>query len=197
MIENNKFIQKFSKKTKSELLEIIQSNKHIDKAKIAANYNLQNKNYKTYKPNQQRKTTKINNKTSIKSELKMFFKSLSYREFLSIFSSVLLLISLIFLRDFYARYAFFEATYNVAISIIIFTTILISNHVFYKLEHGRSNSFYGRLLMDLTFIFIYTIACIFLEYKEHFDLQELMIFIILLIMLELFISFIKKYLKIF
>ena len=153
MKEYNKFIEKFSKKTRNELEVILKSNMYTDDAKFAAKVIIKNKSYRIIVAH----PINIENEKSIKHkilfDIKIFFKTLSYREFLSVTSSVLFLISLIFIRNFYSSYAFFESTYNITVNIIIFTSILISNHIFFKLEHKISNSFIGRLIIDLSFVF--------------------------------------------
>ena len=200
MKQQNKFIKKFSQKTKSELNEILLSNKYIDEAKLAASSILNNNSCKIIKPQTNHKVVeienKINRKNVIEIDLKIFFKTLSYREFLNVISTVSLLMCLILIRGFYSNHDFFSSTYNITINTLIFTLIIISNHIIYKLEHRRSNSYVGRLLIDILFIIVYTTACIVLNYKNSADITEIIIFIILLSIMELFVSFIKKFTKV-
>lgn len=91
MEKKNRFILKFSEKTKVELEEIVLSEKHVLKAKEAAKHLLKNKSFihietLTETNNNQKRKNEIKTNQSISPfNLDLFIKTLSYRELLSNF----------------------------------------------------------------------------------------------------------------
>lgn len=201
MKDENRFIKKFSEKTENELREIVLRDKHVPKAKIAAEFLLKNKTFQSTYPNltqnNNESNKKLNKDNSFTTDLRLFLKTLSYREFLSIISSVSLFMSLIFLRDFYSENDFIYSTNSTFSNILIFSLIIASNHILYKLEHKRSNIYFGRFIIDIVFILSYFLASLLLGHKDYFDIGEFFIFIILTAILELFFSLLKRIIKIF
>lgn len=202
MNEQNRFIQKFSEKTENELHVILASDKHVPEAKEAAKFIIENKSYKilssnkdSIKPIVPKKRTEKN--TTIAFELRLFFKTFGHREVLSLISSILLFISLIFIREFYSNHDFFKSINNNFFNVLIFTLIIISNHIIYKWEHGRSNSYVGRFCMDMFFVSIYLGIDFIIGRRIAFEFYSLAIFAILFSVLELFVSFVSRFIKIF
>lgn len=199
MSKENKFIEKFSKKTKKELEHILQSDMYVDKAKKAANHIIINEKYKRVTPIEniiKVKKLKTRKKT-IKTDLQQFLKVLRYREFYSLLCSVSFLVCLISIRGYYPNLNFLNSSSNTVLNIFLFICFLLSNHIFYKLEHKRSNNFIGRLIINFTFFLMYYLLSVFVEINNKFEIEIIIIFIMFTILIELFFSWINKYLKFF
>jgi hypothetical protein len=80
-----------------------------------------------------------------------FLRTLSYREFLSAFALSLFLVAIFYLIDFLSN-----GENNLGLSTFLSAVFCaIINHVWYKIEHRRSNDFIGRIIH--TCIFIWTL----------------------------------------
>jgi hypothetical protein len=79
-----------------------------------------------------------------------FIRALSYRDFLSSMSLSLLMIATMELIDYYSIDDWIRENDDFLTG-LSFITILPLNHVFYRLEHKRSNNFIGRVLHDFIF----------------------------------------------
>jgi hypothetical protein len=82
---------------------------------------------------------------------KSFMRTLSYREFFTSFSLALFLLACYMLLDYYGSEDWVRSNFSWVIWVII-PIVLLFNHVFYKIEHGRSNNFIGRSLHDVIFL---------------------------------------------
>ena len=159
MKEQNRFIKKFSEKTESELEEILKNDKHVIEAKLAAGIILKSKTYRIVTLDNQKKTPTNKNlispTNSEKKEYLDFIKSHSYREFLTIITLSLFLICLQKIRWFYPEYEFIQKTNIGIINIVVLYFVMNLNHIQFKNEHSRSNSFTGRIFIDIEFLIVY------------------------------------------
>src|SRR4051794_14025407 len=82
-----------------------------------------------------------------------FFRTLSYREFITAFSLSLLLFAWIAVLQYLAHYDWYT-DYATILFIMLVAIIFILNHVFYRREHRRANNFIGRNFADYLLFFI-------------------------------------------
>ena len=86
-----------------------------------------------------------------------FFRTLSYREFITALCLALLLFAALSTINYLEHYDWFDS-YGRALTIALVVMIFTLNHVFYKKEHSRSNNYIGRNLADnLLFLTTYLI----------------------------------------
>jgi hypothetical protein len=83
-----------------------------------------------------------------------FLRTLSYRDFLSIFTLVLLLMAYIELSFYCLGESNVQSLYGPFRNIGVIG-FLWANHVLYKIEHKRFNNFIGRVLHTLIFIIMF------------------------------------------
>jgi hypothetical protein len=204
MKEENPLIKKFQEKTKIELERIVSSEKHTLKAKEAAKYLLKNNSFRLNeviaKSKEYRNTkneTKSINKSVSPFNLNLFIKTISYREFLSLISSILLLICFILLRDFYSDYDFISSLYNPFLFILILSSSAFLNHIVYKFEHKRNNNYLGRVITDVAFFIFYSIFLLLYDTDKKIDFSWFLIVLFFVMILELIFYFILKILKSF
>ena len=120
-----------------------------------------------------------------------FFRTLSYREFLTSFSLAIFIISLKYIRDFYYDTDFIESTNNWTFNAFFFALIIILNHIFYRIEHKKYNVFYVRLFIDIIFILIYVVLRkIFLSNIE-ISIGDIFITLIYIFLIESVFSMVK------
>jgi hypothetical protein len=84
---------------------------------------------------------------------KRFVRSLSYREFLTSFSLALFLLACYLLLEYYSGEDWFGSN-DSWLRWVIFIIVALFNHIFYRIEHGRSNNFIGRSFHDTIFLLI-------------------------------------------
>ena len=84
----------------------------------------------------------------------LFFRSLSYRDFVTSFSLVIFYLAFSEILNYYSDERFIENT-EVYFLWSCFILLIIFNHVLYKIEHRRSNNYIGRWLHDVIFLFTY------------------------------------------
>ena len=89
-------------------------------------------------------------------KLRLFLRSLSYRDFLTSVALGLLLHAFYEVLAYYSSEALFEHRAS-SIRMTLFVIFLALNHIVYKSEHKRSNNFIGRVIHDLIFIAVYAI----------------------------------------
>jgi hypothetical protein len=81
----------------------------------------------------------------------VFIRSLSYREFLTSASLVLLLMAIYVLLSYYS--SDLEIGNNtIPIKVTLFLIMMPLAHIVYRMEHNRGNSFIGRTILDCVFI---------------------------------------------
>jgi len=122
---------------------------------------------------------------------KEFIRTLSYREFLTAFTLSIFTICLQNIRRFYWGIDFFESSNTPGFNFLVFSTIIMLNHVFYKLEHKRSNSYYIRTLIDFTFLIIYVVLRHYLFHEISINLTSIIIGFFYILLLEMVFSTIK------
>lgn len=121
-----------------------------------------------------------------------FFRTLSYREFLTVICLATFTVSLQIIREFYYwENDLIESSNNFGFNFIVFTLIIYSNHFIYKLEHKRFNVFYVRVFIDLFFFLIYVIFKNYLFFEIELNLENIIIAISLILILESLFSSIK------
>lgn len=135
--------------------------------------------------------------TSENRELRYFFKTISYKEFLSIISLVFFTICLNYLEYFYPEARIFTNTKHWLLELFIFAIIMSTNHVFYKIEHKRSNIYIGRIIIDNAFVLTFHIMSNLIGFYRYLDLKIIVIFLIFIFLWELLISGIKHFIRIF
>lgn len=87
-------------------------------------------------------------------KLSSFLRSLSYRDFLTSFSLVILFRAICSVIDFYSSEEFFK-NITALDKTILLLLLMPLNHIIYKAEHNRSNNFIGRAMHDLIFFGLY------------------------------------------
>ena len=76
-----------------------------------------------------------------------FFRTLSYREFVTVFALALLLNAAMFLFQYFLYLEWF-GHYGRWLLLVIGLVIILMNHVVYRFEHRRSNNYIGRNIAD-------------------------------------------------
>lgn len=89
-------------------------------------------------------------------KLRLFLRSLSYRDFLTSIALGLLLHAFFEVLAYYSSEEIFEHRAS-SIRMTLFFIFLALNHIVYKSEHKRSNNFIGRVIHNLIFIAVYAI----------------------------------------
>ena len=149
------FLTKFQRKTRIELQRIVDNQGHYRPEAILAATKLLNKKlseqdlpildeaaYPTKEEN-----SKVD-RLSLNFDYRPFFRTLSYREFLTSISIALLALALIGIINYYSDERFLVDVHSTwRLYTILF--VFIANHIIYKQEHKRSNNFLGRYINDL------------------------------------------------
>ena len=120
-----------------------------------------------------------------------FFRTLSYREFLTSFSLAIFIISLKYIRNFYYDVDVIESTNNWAFNAFFFALIIILNHIFYRIEHKRYNVIYVRLFIDIIFILIYVGLRKILLSNIEISIGDIIIALIYIFLIESIFSMVK------
>ncbi len=128
--------------------------------------------------------------------LRYFFRTISYKEFLSILSLVFFIICLNYLEYFYPEARIFTLTKYWLLEFFIFAVIMSINHVFYKIEHNRSNIYIGRIIIDITFILTFHFMSNLIGFNRYLDFKIIVVFLIFIFLWELIISGIKHFIRI-
>ncbi len=124
--------------------------------------------------------------------LGLFLRTISYREFLTSISLILLLTAI------FAVMQFLGFWLNTEYLIIVFLSMPL-NHIVYRIEHKRSNNFIGRVIHDLIFIILYLIL-LFISVKIKgqpflFDLENIVfnffLFMVLVGSYEIIVEFVR------
>lgn len=136
---------------------------------------------------------------------KAFVRTLSYREFVTSFSLCLLLLALFRLLDYLATGNDLQY-YQASLKQILFFIVLPGNHVFYKLQHKRSNNFIGRNLHDYIFILILVALYKLERYIAGVDwtfnikgpgsfIISLILFVVSVMLIEAGVAVLKRFFK--
>lgn len=156
----NYFLEKFKSKSKHELELIVANQANYQPEAVRAAIELLNSNHELETPiPQQTKAIKEQPEDSnfgalsLSFDYKPFFRTLSYREFVTGLALAVLFHSLFEIIDYYSNERFFENSLR-AWKISIFVAVFLGNHAYYRFEHRRSNNFIGRSLNDLILLII-------------------------------------------
>ncbi|GGF21405.1 hypothetical protein [Echinicola rosea] len=161
------FIERYKRKSKEELQQIISNSADYRKEavmaaeKLLVDINVENRG--------SGKVEKVEYERSGLSEsfkLSFFVRSFSYRDILTIISSALLCESLFQIMEYYRDETAFLAYYS-AVKIILVFAFIVFNHVVYFKEHKRSNSLLGRSVMDTGFLLSLMLIHIVGEYMIY------------------------------
>jgi hypothetical protein len=87
---------------------------------------------------------------------KPFLRTLSFRDFTTVISLVLLLLAVFNGLEYY-QYGWVADNLD-GIKITLMILVLPINHIVYRLEHGRQNNLVGRSIHDCIFILLFLIA---------------------------------------
>lgn len=131
-----------------------------------------------------------------------FFRSLSYREFVTSLSLALLILAINSVLGYYADENWFGGN-EFVVKVVMFCLVVPLNHVFYKIEHKRSNTFIGRNVHDYIFILIFAslYQLILFIYGFGFQLDIgnpgifILGFVIVVALFELALALVKRCLK--
>lgn len=140
--------------------------------------------------------SKFFNVTDASFQIKPFWETLSYREFLTAFSLALLLVAMFDFFD-YVDYGWI-GKHTVELTLLSGFSILFVNHRLYKLEHGRSNNYIGRWIADLMLIvFAYILGVTKLWIVERDAVLDDFVStffaaLTLIVIIETFVAFIKR-----
>lgn len=83
----------------------------------------------------------------------LFFKTHSYRDYLTAFSLSLFFIAFSELLKYYSNERWLEGNAGLFQSLGFLAAFLFA-HILYKIEHGRPNNFVGRATMDVVMLFM-------------------------------------------
>lgn len=138
---------------------------------------------------------------------KPFIRTISYREFVTSLSLVLLLLAFYTVIDYYSDEDWIENNYSL-LKYGLLAIIIPSNHVIYKSEHKRPNNFIGRNLHDyiflILFISLYNVQLLINGSALTFEVKNvgsliilIMVLIFLIMVFELFVAVLKRLLRFF
>ncbi|MCE7055834.1 hypothetical protein LZF95_14225 [Algoriphagus sp. AGSA1] len=149
------FLTRFQKKTRIELQRIVDNQEQYRPEAVLAATKLLNKNLseqvlpvldEAADPTKEKKLEV--DRLSLSLDYRPFFRTLSYREFLTAISIALFALAIIGIINYYSDERFFKDTHSTwKLYTILF--VFIANHVVYRHEHKRSNNFLGRSINDL------------------------------------------------
>jgi hypothetical protein len=134
-----------------------------------------------------------------------FIRAFSYRDILTSASLALLLIAIRELIDYYAVDDWISARSNLLIAYFALI-VMVFNHIFYKIEHKRSNNFIGRIFHDGIFLICFAIISRFQLFLAGNDfsmsfgnigsfLFTTMSLILVVTTYELLVALLKRFLK--
>lgn len=158
------FKNRFKSKSKQELQKIIDNKKGYRIEAVNAAISILDKRKYSDAPNievEEHKEKYINQDTDSQPMVyglnpRPFIRTFSYRDILTSFSLALLLWSFIELINYYSDERLIRDIYG-KLKLIGVASIVIANHIVYKIEHGRSNNFIGRSIHVMMFVLIVTI----------------------------------------
>jgi hypothetical protein len=157
-------LQRFLKKSTKELQDIIDRQELFEPSAINVAFKILNKREK--EPQIEAKPSASISHTSSKVStfsFHPFFRTLSYRDFLTSFALATLLFSIYQIIDLYSNEKLIENNVRL-IRVASTIALMISSHIFYRLDHNRSNNFAGRTTHDIIFI------CFFLTLSKGYSL---------------------------
>ena len=149
------FFARFQRKTKIELQRIIDNPEQYRPEAVSAAIRVLNKKLSEEDHsipdnggNQTNEPPVKTDRFSQSLDYSPFFRTLSYREFLTSISIVFFGLAIIEIINYYSDERFFRdtsTTWKLATLLFIF----LVNHIIYRYEHKRSNNFIGRSINDL------------------------------------------------
>lgn len=149
------FFARFQRKTKIELQRIVDNPEQYRPEAVSAAIKVLNKKLSEEEhsilDNATHQTKEVQLKADRLSQsldYSTFFRTLSYREFLTSISTALFGLAIIEIIDYYSSELFFRDTYTTWKLATVFFIFLV-NHIMYRHEHKRSNNFLGRSINDL------------------------------------------------
>ncbi|MFY0598257.1 MAG: hypothetical protein JXR03_01210 [Cyclobacteriaceae bacterium] len=209
----NYFLEKFKSKSKHELELIVANQANYQPEAVRAAIELLNNNHELEIPTpQQAGATKELSEDSnfgvlsLSFDYKPFFRTLSYREFVTSFALALLYHSLFEIIDYYSNERFFENSLR-AWKLSFFVVVFLGNHIIYRFEHRRSNNFISRSLSDLILLIILILSRVGYElildsnYRLNLDANGVGVFfiifgiVIMIFALETAVALLKFLLK--
>ena len=158
------FLARYKNKTRKELQQIIDFNKRYHPDAVLAAIELLNGKVEEEDPIEPLYPIIVEENKSPKPdflklafEVRPFLRTYSYRDFLTILSLALAYSAFITLIGYYSNERFFENNTRSWATVGYFVVFLV-NHIFYRIEHKRSNNFTGRYLNDLLLALIMFIS---------------------------------------
>lgn len=148
------FLDKYQSKTKIELQRIVDNKEHYQPDAVLAASKLLNLRLDEKLPQilgdsvneSKAENTKVD-RISLSFDYHPFFRTLSYREFLTSISLALFYLAIFEIIDYYSDERFFEDSHGTWKWYTLIFVFLI-NHIIYRFEHNRSNNFIGRAIND-------------------------------------------------
>lgn len=129
-------------------------------------------------------------------DIKPFLRTLSYREFLTTLTTVLMLLAGVAIKAYLTGF-----TSNTTVRIFIPACFFIG-HLVYRVEHRRSNRFIGRYILDIVSLLLFLLLSQILidDNSAFFPEEQDVIFILFLILIligvfEFLVSLLKKLLN--
>lgn len=147
------FLNKYQSKTEIELQRIVDNKEHYQPDAVVAAAKLLNLKLDEPQPlllddyESKEKNTK-GDKLSLSFDHTPFFRTLSYREFLTSCCLAISSLAIYEIIDYYSDERFFENTHGTW-KWYIFLSVFLVNHIIYRFEHKRSNNLIGRSINDL------------------------------------------------
>ncbi|MGJ3233898.1 hypothetical protein [Marivirga sp.] len=201
------FLEKYKDKTDYDLLSIINNKIDYRHEAVNAAIKIYNERNSTSIPfiGDFNEVKKEENKPSESRSLK-FLKSLRLKDFYTLITISIFLCSIYSLISLYGSEDFFIDNRE-WIEKMFFFLSFIWIHILYKYDHNKSNSFFGRVQLDILFLIIlllvkFLIDFIFDGFQTSYDIDisgdtPIFIFIVflLLLLLELVIEVMKKILR--
>lgn len=149
------YLNKYQSKTKIELQRIVDNKDHYQPEAVIAASKLLNHRLDDELPqilsdsvNESKTASRNVDRFSLSFDYHPFFRTLSYREFLTSISIALFYLAVFEIIDYYSDEKYFEDS-HVVWKWYTFVFVFLANHLMYRLEHRRSNNFIGRAINDL------------------------------------------------
>ncbi|WP_373395879.1 hypothetical protein V8V91_14965 [Algoriphagus halophilus] len=149
------FLDKYQSKTKIELQRIVDNKEHYQPDAVLAASKLLYLRLNEKLPqilgdsvNESKGENIKVDRISLSFDYHPFFRTLSYREFLTSISIALFYLAVFEIIDYYSDERFFEDSQGTWKWFTLLLVFLI-NHILYRFEHNRSNNLIGRSINDL------------------------------------------------
>lgn len=126
-------------------------------------------------------------------DIKPFVRTLSYREFLTSITSVIVIFAIGSILQYLSIFT------PLSFLLVFLLVAMICNHIVYNIEHRRSNRYIGRLFHDLITIVIFIMVSFIIQYTNSMNIEEASVYFIasflivtFLIIFEIIVGLLKR-----